>query len=95
MRLKFVLFQPAKLLLGNAASTKASTHGDFMKDEYDFSSAQRGKFYHDNAQLQLPVYLDTEVREYLSRRAKAKGVEVGTLVNDLLKRDIDLIETVK
>jgi hypothetical protein len=66
-----------------------------MKDQYDFSKAQRGKFYRDNASLQLPVYLDTEVREYLTQRAKVKGVEVGALVNDLLKRDIGLIEAAK
>jgi hypothetical protein len=31
---------------------------------------------------------------YLSKaeRAKAKGVEVGDLLNDLLKRDIEMIE---
>ncbi len=66
-----------------------------MKDQYDFSGAQRGKFYRANATLQLPVYLDTEVREYLAQRAKAKGIEVGALVNDLLKRDIGLIEAAK
>lgn len=66
-----------------------------MKDEYDFSKAERGKFYRPGAQLQLPVYLDDEVRTYLQERAKSKGVEVNRLVNDMLKRDIDLIEAVK
>jgi hypothetical protein len=66
-----------------------------MKDQYDFSGAQRGKFHRDNAALQLPVHLDSDVREYLTQRAKAKGVEVGALVNDLLKRDIGLIEAAK
>jgi hypothetical protein len=63
-----------------------------MKDEYDFSNAERGKFYRQNATLDLPVYLDAPVRDYLSARAKAKGVEVNELVNDLLRRDIDLIK---
>jgi hypothetical protein len=35
------------------------------------------------------------VRDYLTARAKAKGVEVNELVNELLKRDIELIETAK
>jgi hypothetical protein len=35
------------------------------------------------------------VRDYLSERAKAKGINLGRLVNDLLKRDIDLIEAAK
>lgn len=63
-----------------------------MKDEYDFSKGVRGKFFRKDAILKIPVYLDPEVRRFLSARAKAKGVEIGDLVNDLLKRDIELIE---
>lgn len=63
-----------------------------MKDHYDLSKAERGKFFHKDAALKIPVYLEPEVRRYLNERAKAKGVEVGDLVNDLLKRDIEMIE---
>ena len=66
-----------------------------MQNDYDFSNAQRGKFYRKDATLELPIYLDPQVRDYLAERAKAKGVEVNQLVNDLLKRDIELIETAK
>ncbi|MEO0444093.1 MAG: hypothetical protein AAFZ92_10205 [Pseudomonadota bacterium] len=66
-----------------------------MRDEYDFSKGERGKFYHPNATYKLPVYLDDEVLSYFSEKAKAKGVELNTLVNDLLKKDIALIEGVK
>lgn len=66
-----------------------------MKKEYDFSKGERGKFFRKGAQLQLPVYLDADVRDYLQERAQAKGVEVARLVNDLLKREIELIESVK
>jgi hypothetical protein len=59
-----------------------------MKREYDFSKAERGKLYRPGAKLNLPVYLDSEVLGYLMERAEAKGVEVGELVNDLLKKDI-------
>ena len=45
--------------------------------------------------LNLPVYLDEEVQNYLQERAKSKGVEVAQLVNEMLKQDIKLIETVK
>ncbi len=66
-----------------------------MKQEYDFSKAERGKFYHPDAKINLPVYLDDEVKSYLSERAKAKGIGLGEMVNDLLKKDIALIEGVK
>lgn len=66
-----------------------------MKDEYDFSNAERGKFYRPDAQLNLPVYLDSDVRDYLIVKANSKGVEVNEIVNDLLRKDIEMIERVK
>jgi len=66
-----------------------------MKQEYDFSKAERGKFFRKNAKLNLPVYLDDEIQSYLQERAKSKGVAVAQLVNEMLRQDIKLIEAVK
>ena len=66
-----------------------------MQNEYDFSNAERGKFHRKDAVLELPIYLDPEVREYLAACARAKGIEINQLVNELLKRDIDLIKAAK
>ena len=66
-----------------------------MKEEYDFSKGERGKFFRENAKLNLPVYLDEEVQSYLQERARSKGVEVAQLVNEMLRQDIKLIEVVK
>jgi hypothetical protein len=55
----------------------------------------RGKFYHANATLNLPVYLDADVQAYLSIIASKKGVQLSELANDLLKREIGIIEAVK
>lgn len=63
-----------------------------MRDEYDFTKGERGKFYHPNAKLNLPVYLDDEVQTQLTELAKAKGVELSFLVSALLKKDIELIQ---
>jgi len=57
---------------------------DDMPAEIDFSKGTRGKFFKPGAAVNLPVYLDAEVQAYLSARAKARGVEVGQLVNELL-----------
>ena len=35
------------------------------------------------------------MQAYLSARAKARGVEVGQLVNQLLKKDIELIQAAR
>jgi len=66
-----------------------------MKREYLFSKGERGKLFRLGAKLNMPVYLDQEVLGYLTERAEAKGVEVGDLVNDLLKKDIALIEALR
>ena len=55
----------------------------------------RGKFFKPGATLSLPVYLEAEVQAYLSDRAKARGIEVTQLVNELLKKDIELIEAAR
>jgi len=66
-----------------------------MREEYDFSKGERGKFYNASAQKNLPVYLDADVLDYFSVKAKAKGVELNKMVNELLKKDIALIEGIK
>ena len=66
-----------------------------MKDEYDFSGAERGKFYRNDAELVPPVHLDPEVAKYLQARADARGTSLNALVNELLKKDIDLIESIR
>lgn len=66
-----------------------------MRKEYDFSKGERGKFYKPGASLHLPVYLDDAVLTYLQGRARAKDVEVSQLVNDMLRREIEIIEAVK
>jgi len=66
-----------------------------MKDEYDFSKGTRGKFYRPDAKLALPVYPDHEVQSYLAQRAAQRGVELSELVNELLRKDIELIEAGK
>jgi hypothetical protein len=65
-----------------------------MRDEYDFSKAERGKFHNPEAHFNLPLYLEDDVLNYFTAKAKAKGVELNILVNDLLKKDIELIEGV-
>ena len=63
-----------------------------MKDEYDFSNGERGKFYRPGAALRPPVHLDPHVMDYLSARAEAKGTSLDRLVNELLEKDIEMIK---
>jgi hypothetical protein len=73
----------------NAQMTHAD---DDMPAEIDFAGARRGQFHQAGAQLNLPVYLEQQVQATLAALASAKGVDFSALVNDLLKKDIELIE---
>ena len=73
----------------------ATTTQDDIPAEVDFTNAARGKFYQPNLRLNLPVYLDAEVQDYLNVIAAQKGVALSQLANDLLKREIGIIEAVK
>ena len=72
--------------------TQANPLDDEMPGEIDFSKGTRGKFHRPGAKLSLPVYLDDQVQATLAALASAKGVELSALVNDLLRKDIELIE---
>jgi hypothetical protein len=72
-----------------------STSDDYMPTEIDFSKGERGKFFKSNEVLHLPVYLDVNVQESLADIVAKKGVELSTLANELLKREIDIIEALK
>ena len=69
-----------------------TSKGEPRKDEYDFSNAERGKFYRPNLRLIPPVRLEPEVLDFLATRAKQRGTTVNQLLNQLLKKDIELIQ---
>jgi hypothetical protein len=65
---------------------------DDMPADIDFSGGTRGRFYRPGAQVQLPIHLDAKVQDTLVAIANAKGIDLSVLVNDLLKKDIELIQ---
>ncbi len=66
-----------------------------MKPEYDFKNAERGKFYRPGAALRLPIYLEPEVQDYLAAKAQAKNIDLDDLVNELLKQEIRIAESLR
>ena len=65
-----------------------------MKKEYDFSKGVRGKFYRPDIELNLPVYLDSDISKFMREYAKKKKVDTQTVVNELLRKDIELVKAV-
>jgi len=66
-----------------------------MREEYDFSKGERGKFYRPDIELSIPVYLDEDVAAFIRKLAEQKGTDVETIVNDWLRRSIRLVESAK
>lgn len=46
-------------------------------------------------QKNLPVYLESDVLDYFTAKADAKGIDLSAMLNQLLKNDITLIVSVK
>jgi cytidylate kinase len=63
-----------------------------MKREYDFSKGVRGKFYRKGAELRLPIYLDAKLQKQLERLALKNGKDIGEVVNQLVQKEVELIE---
>ena len=66
-----------------------------IRKEYDFSKGERGKFYHPDMKLNIPVYLDDEVSAFVDKIASKKGIDRSSVVNELLKGDIKLAEAME
>jgi hypothetical protein len=65
-----------------------------MKTEYDFSEGESGKFYDPNAVFSFPVYLESDVNDFLNKLADEKEVDVQELVNEWLRADIRVIKSI-
>jgi cytidylate kinase len=66
-----------------------------MKKEYDLSKGIRGKFYHPNTRLNLPVYLDADVAEFIRKFAKRKNIDPQTVVNKILRGNKEIIKAIQ
>jgi len=63
-----------------------------MKPEYDFSRAERGKFYREGAEIRLPIYLNAKLQHRLEQVAKKRGKDLGEVVNQILTEEVERVE---
>ena len=63
-----------------------------MKKEYDFTDAEQGKFYRPIEELDIPIYLDKDIKKYFieSMTNKEKSFSLNDIVNSLIKKDIEI-----
>lgn len=53
-----------------------------MKEEYDFSNAEQGKFYVPLGEIHIPIYLDQDIAEYFAVQRRIKPESLSALIND-------------
>ncbi|PKL46771.1 MAG: hypothetical protein CVV37_08435 [Nitrospira bacterium HGW-Nitrospira-1] len=63
-----------------------------MKKEYDFSRAEQGKFYRPIEELEMPVYLDKEIKTFYSKKALKKNVDLDKVVNTILRKEMEMLK---
>jgi hypothetical protein len=63
-----------------------------MKKEYDFTDAEQGKFYRPIEELDIPIYLDKEVKYFFLKNIQNKGsnFSLNKTINSLIKKDIEI-----
>ncbi len=63
-----------------------------MKKEYDFTDAEQGKFYRPIEELDIPIYLDKEVKSFFIKKMKNKtdDFSLNKIINLLIKQDIEI-----
>ena len=65
-----------------------------MIKKFDFSKAEKGKFYTPIDEAQIPVYLDNDVKKYFLDRASEIGADMGKMINSILRKEIQIIQEV-
>ncbi len=61
-----------------------------MKNEYDFTNAEQGKFYRPIDKLNIPIYLDEDVRKFFMKNMNKDDFSLNATVNSLIKQDIEI-----
>jgi len=65
-----------------------------MKEEYDFSTAEQGKFYRPIDEMEIPVYLDKDVEKFFYQRTVGRDIDLKQIVDTILRKEMDLLKTI-
>ena len=69
---------------------------DDMAAEINFSNGVRGLHHIPaGAKVFMPASIERSVWEYFSGKAEQKGIDLSELLTDVLRRDIEINETLK
>ena len=55
----------------------------------------RGKFYREGVRLNLPIYLDKDIADFVQKLAKQKKLDSQTVVNKMLRGNKEIIQALQ
>ena len=65
-----------------------------MKNEYDFSKAEQGKFHRSIEELDIPIYLDKKVEAFFSKKALDRNIELEHVINTILRKEMEILKQI-
>ena len=65
-----------------------------MKDNYDFSDAEQGRFYTKPEDMVIPHYLKPSVEIALRTYARRKGKTAEELLEAIVEKELALLEAI-
>ena len=66
-----------------------------MKESYDFSKGERGKFYNPTAEFELPIYLDADILAFFQSIADTNETDLQSIANQWIRTNIDRMGNVE
>jgi len=87
---KYFIREPDTVLENSAVKSTVKSYADMeeLPPDFDFSKGEVGKFYHENAVIHFPVYLDPEVLKFFSNRAHGQHLSIEALLSQILGREM-------
>ena len=61
---------------------------------HTFRDETEGRFFKENAEFNLPVYLNADVLGFVRNIAEKKNCDISFVVNQLIHSDMQIAETV-
>jgi hypothetical protein len=59
-----------------------------MRKEYDFAKGERRKFHHPDAELNIPIYLETKIARAVHEQARKRRTSMTAFVNEVLRKSL-------
>ena len=87
-------FTKKRLYTGSGLQERQLQYSE-MKKEYDFAEGERGKFYRPNLRLNLPIYLEEDIADFIQKYARRKKTDAQTVVNRILRSNKELIQLIR